>query len=143
MNRERKAFTLLELLIVMVIIGILAIIAIPQYLGAVQSAKESAAITELKEFREMVIMMNSVDSDPTDGEQLTSQLGTTAGHQLWVDINRDGKYEKSLTLVNTLNCDTGYERGTGNCSVTVGNRTISIDMASGKINEWSVQNSGN
>jgi prepilin-type N-terminal cleavage/methylation domain-containing protein len=43
LTRTRKAFTLLELIVVIVILGVLALIAIPTFQSVITKSKESAA----------------------------------------------------------------------------------------------------
>lgn len=47
-------FTLVEVLIVVVILGILAAIVVPQYMGATQDASEKTAFHEVKRLRKAV-----------------------------------------------------------------------------------------
>lgn len=50
-NRRQHGFTLVEILIVVVILGILAAIVIPQFTSASESAKASSLVTQLQSIR--------------------------------------------------------------------------------------------
>ena len=57
-KRMRRAFTLIEILIVVVILGILAAIVIPQFTDASQEAMESSLLTQLQTIRSQIELYN-------------------------------------------------------------------------------------
>ena len=63
-----RGFTLIELMIVMTIIGILAVIAIPSYIRAVQKAKEAVLREDLHTMR------TAIDSYTVDKEKAPETL---------------------------------------------------------------------
>ncbi|MGB1125170.1 MAG: type II secretion system protein [Phycisphaeraceae bacterium] len=96
----RKGFTLVEILIVVVILGILAAIVIPQFTNASEAAKASSVLSQLQTLRSQVELYKNQHNNeyPTadgtlsgawDWTKMTSKtdidgaVGTTAGTHIY------------------------------------------------------------
>lgn len=93
--RNSKGFTLIELLIVVVIIGILAAIAIPQF----ASTKDKAYVTQIKsDLRNSMTTMESAFADDLTYANVTAgALSETEGVQLTIDSQDAAGYCISAT----------------------------------------------
>lgn len=77
--RRRGGFTLVELLIVVIIIGILAGIAIPQFQSAASEAREAAVLQNLTQIRSALELYRIQHDESYPDQRLVSQLvGGTA-----------------------------------------------------------------
>jgi general secretion pathway protein G len=112
LNNE-KGFTLVELIVVVIIVGILASVAIPMLSGNIEKAKKSEAMAALGSYRTAFRMYYLQYSDyPSSKDQMNSFIKSE-------DV--DGKYFKSGDYTYASNVMTASNGGV----------TCSLDLYSG------------
>ncbi len=80
-----NGFTLIELLVVVLIIGILAAVAVPQYQKAVEKARAAEALSVMASITQAIDVWVLENGYPTNGVQFVGTENTTKG-ELLVDL---------------------------------------------------------
>ena len=112
MKKNNKGFTLIELIVVLVIVGILAAIAVPQYLGFAEKARAAEAIgviSAIKTGEETYYAGSSMGGYWSSGGSLAS--GTTIP-QLGISIPMSTMWTYSVRAVGS-GCTITATRGSG------------------------------
>ncbi len=131
-NYNRKGFTLIELLVVILIIGILASIAVPQYFKAVEKARVGEATTTLASIRAAADRYKANQSTyPTSFGKLDIVYKDTSGK----NITGTSANLKYYTITMSASADTGSAKATRNADApTYGKYEITIDYVTGVMN---------
>ena len=104
-HRNSKGFTLIELMIVVVIIGILAALAIPRFMRSTTKSKQS----EAKQLQKQIYTMQRAYRQEFNAYCLSgataSATAQTAFAQIGVDVMASARYSYAMAAtVNTFTC---------------------------------------
>src|SRR5688500_20176984 len=90
---NRKGFTLIEILIVVIILGILAAIVIPQFTNASKEAKQSSLVTQVQSMRSQIALFKLQHNDYLPGQAtLVGSGGTFAPRSEERRVGKEWRY---------------------------------------------------
>jgi prepilin-type N-terminal cleavage/methylation domain-containing protein len=99
------AFTLVEILIVVIILGILATLVIPQFSNASQQARENTLKDELRYLRTQIIVYKAQHQDVPPGYPSGNPAGTP-------DVT---DFVNQMTMHSDINCDVSTPSSNSYC----------------------------
>ncbi len=134
MRKNRRGFTLIEVLMVIVVIAILAAIIVPRLLGAGRQAKESSLRAHLQELRNAVALFQAQCgtypgdlqdvAEPTFANLTNPANGVKIAESAWNGpyvTNPDGNLPNNpITGANVEGTDWLYDSATGSVTAAAG-----------------------
>ena len=105
---NRKGFTLIEILIVVIILGILAAIVIPQFTNASKEAKQSSLVTQVQSMRSQIALFKLQHNDYLPGAAtLVGSGGTFAPATFWNQLTMFSDVTGATNATKTVQFDKG------------------------------------
>jgi prepilin-type N-terminal cleavage/methylation domain-containing protein len=130
--KNRKGFTLIELMVVVVIIGVLAAIAIPRFRGATGKAKKSEAKTVLKHIYQMERMFYHEFGWYIAG---ANSAALEASALDWNSPGADARYDYSVTVAGPAFVATATEFADAD-NDGIPNEILTMDQDGVEAGDW-------
>ncbi|MFQ6094477.1 MAG: type IV pilin protein [bacterium] len=132
--KNRKGFTLIELMIVVVIIGVLAALAIPRFMAATGKAKKSEAKTVLKQLYQLERAYFQENDQYVAGANKAALVATDLGFDDPCPSG-DCRYDYSVTVAGSTFTATATELADADGDGTP-NETLTMDHNGAEGGDW-------
>ena len=129
---NRKGFTLIELMIVVVIIGILAALAIPRFMQTTGKAKKSEAKTVLKQLYQLERAYFQEHDAYVAGANTAALVASSLSFD---DPGADARYDYSVTVAGATFTATATEIADADGDGTA-NETLTMDQDGVEGGDW-------
>ena len=129
---NRKGFTLIELMIVVVIIGILAALAIPRFMQTSGKAKKSEAKTVLKQLYQLERAYFQEHDAYVAGANTAALVASSLSFD---DPGADARYDYSVTVMGATFTATATEIADADGDGTA-NETLTMDQDGVEGGDW-------
>jgi general secretion pathway protein G len=107
-RQNRKGFTLIEILIVVIILGILAAIVIPQFTNASKEAKQSSLVTMVQSLRSQIALFKLQHNDYLPGvAPVVGSGGTFSQATFWNQMTLFSDVTGVTNATKTVQFDKG------------------------------------
>ncbi len=133
-SRPHQGFTLVEILIVVIILGILAAIVIPQFTNASQNARESSLQSTLQTLRSQIQLYKLQHGDALP-DLITDWTPLTQPSQWGTPQQSYGPYMQAIPS-NPMNGSSVVEQGTVSTSAATAAAAASISTACGFVYDY-------
>lgn len=115
MKRNSKGFTLIELIIVIVIVGILALVAIPRYFANVEKARKAEALSSMRAIREAIMGYYAANNAQPSANSFPITVTIDGENVMVVERPSSSNFNYSYTAATI----TATHSGAGICTYTM------------------------